>query len=401
MSTKKPHIAIIGAGPTGLDAALAADEHGFPFTVYEAAPRVAGHIREWGHVRLFTPWSMNASPRMRQHLEAAGQTAPEDESLCPTGAELVEHLLQPVAELPELRDHLRVGHKVERIGRQGLLKHEAIGTPDRVCQPFRLLVRDPQGQERFDEANVVLDCTGNTVANALGDGGIPALGERDLDGEIEHRIPDLEREAAGWTGKTVLLIGAGHSAQTALRDLQPLVENAGTKVIWALRGEEPPVVEGEDDPLPERGRLTVQAARLLAHPPAGLTIHRGVVVDGLERQNGRVTASLRRRDGSATSVQVDRVLALTGSVGDHLLYRQLQVHECYATSGPMKLAAALLGSDASGGDCLAQTSQGADTLINPEPRFFILGIKSYGRSSNYLLRVGWQQVDEVFSLLED
>ena len=79
------------------------------------------------------------------------------------------------------------------------------------------------------------------------------------------------------------------------------------------------------------------------------------------------------------------------------MYRQLQVHECYATSGPMKLSAALLSSSST--DCLTQESQGADTLVNPEPDFFILGVKSYGRNTTFLLRVGWDQVEEVFGLL--
>ncbi len=67
----------------------------------------------------------------------------------------------------------------------------------------------------------------------------------------------------------------------------------------------------------------------------------------------------------------------------------------------MKLAAALLGAggSAAGGDCLQQTSQGADTLKNPEPGFFILGSKSYGRRNDFLMRVGWEQVGEVFELL--
>ncbi len=73
------------------------------------------------------------------------------------------------------------------------------------------------------------------------------------------------------------------------------------------------------------------------------------------------------------------------------------MHECWATSGPVKLAAALLSSLSAG--CLAQTSQGVDVLRNPEPDFVILGEKSYGRTSTFLMRVGWQQVDEVFSLL--
>ena len=62
------------------------------------------------------------------------------------------------------------------------------------------------------------------------------------------------------------------------------------------------------------------------------------------------------------------------------LYRELQVHECYASLGPMDLAAALLKH--AGGDCLSIPGQGAATLRNPEPNFYILGAKSYGRNSN-------------------
>ena len=65
----------------------------------------------------------------------------------------------------------------------------------------------------------------------------------------------------------------------------------------------------------------------------------------------------------------------------------------------MKLAAALLAQGDGSGDCLDQTSLGAETLVHPEPGIFILGIKSYGRRSDFLMRVGWEQVDEVFGLL--
>jgi NADPH-dependent 2,4-dienoyl-CoA reductase/sulfur reductase-like enzyme len=76
--TAKPRVAILGAGPTGLEAALAAAEAGFPFTVYEAAPEPGGNVRTWGHVRLFTPWDLDVSPRMRRHLAAAGREAEGD-----------------------------------------------------------------------------------------------------------------------------------------------------------------------------------------------------------------------------------------------------------------------------------------------------------------------------------
>lgn len=104
------------------------------------------------------------------------------------------------------------------------------------------------------------------------------------------------------------------------------------------------------------------------------------------------------RNGIANDIAVDRILGLNGGVGDFTLHRQLQVHECYATAAPMKLAAALLGAE--GGDCLAQESHGAETLVSPEPGFFLLGAKSYGRNSQFLLRIGWDQVDDVFGLLD-
>src|SRR3954467_7345769 len=67
----QPRLAILGAGPVGLEAALAAAERGWEFTVYEAGRSVGANVRDWGHVRLFTPWDMNLSPRARRALRAA------------------------------------------------------------------------------------------------------------------------------------------------------------------------------------------------------------------------------------------------------------------------------------------------------------------------------------------
>ena len=123
-----------------------------------------------------------------------------------------------------------------------------------------------------------------------------------------------------------------------------------------------------------------------------MSLRAGVVTEALAARDDRIAVTLR--NGGTETVVADTVLALNGGVGDASLYRQLQVHECYATCGPMKLAAALLGD--AGGDCLTVPSHGPETLVNPEPGFFILGAKSYGRNSQFLLRAGWQQVDDVF-----
>jgi cation diffusion facilitator CzcD-associated flavoprotein CzcO len=398
MHETKPQLAILGAGPTGLEAALAAAEEGFPFTVYEAAPGVAGNVRAWGHVRLFTPWEMNVSPRMRRHLAAAG-AEPPDGAECPTGGELAERLFEPLAGLPEIAPHLRLGTRVLGIGREGLLKHEEIATAERGRRPFRLLLTDDTGREWTETADLVIDASGSWGhPNTLGDAGIPAPGERRFAGEIRSDIPDFTREAADWAGKTVLLAGAGHSAQTAARELARLAEEApDTEVIWLLRNPEPSWGTHPGDPLPERAGLAAKAAALAAGASPAVKVKRGAVVEEISKPNGRLHIVLRNGEGPET-VEVDRILSLTGSVGDREIYRQLQVHECYATCGPIKLAGALLGAGSS--DCLTQTSHGADTLTNPEPGFFILGSKSYGRNNTFLMRIGWEQVGEVFGLLD-
>ena len=46
------------------------------------------------------------------------------------------------------------------------------------------------------------------------------------------------------------------------------------------------------------------------------------------------------------------------------------------------------------------TTTPIEALTNPEPDFFILGAKSYGNRSNFLIRNGLDQVREVFALIE-
>ena len=390
-----PRIAILGAGPIGLEAALAAAERGDDFTVYESASTVGGHVRRWGHVRTFTPWSMNVSPRMRRALDG---DAPAGDAL-PTGEQLADELLEPVAALPQLAGRVRLDTRVLAIGREGLLKHEAIGDPRRAARPFRLLISRPDGDEAIVHSDVVIDATGTYGnPNRLGDGGIEAVNERAFADRIEHHLPAFDDEAERWAGRTILLTGSGHSAQTAARRLADFACHApGTSVVWAVRSPHPEWGAVEDDPLPERAALNAAAAGLAGGASAAVTLRPGCVTEALRGHGERIVVTLR--NGEPGEVEVDRILALNGGVGDHALYRQLQVHECYATSGPMNLAAALLGEG--GGDCLAVASHGPETLRNPEPGFFILGAKSYGRNSQFLLQIGWQQVDDVFeSLIE-
>ncbi len=388
----RSRMAILGAGPIGLDAALAGVDAGWEVTVYEAAPTVAANVRAWGHVRLFTPWSMNVSDRMRDHLARAALDVPVGDA--PTGHEFADRVLDPVAAA--LGEAVRTGVRVLGVTRAGLLKHEAIGVPARADGPFRLLLTD--GDEEWSEnADLVIDTTGSYgAANPLGDGGLPAAGEARHADRITRTIPDLVRDGS-WAGRTTLLVGAGKSAQTAARDLAGQVSRApGTRVIWAVRDPDPDWGAIPGDTLPDRQALVDTATALHAGAVDGVEVRTGVVVDALRAGSGSLVATLRDGHGRAEEVRADRVLGLTGFFGDTGLYRRLQVHECYATGAPMNLSAALLAAAGEGpADCLAQPAQGVDVLRSPEPDFFVLGMKSYGSNSAFLLRIGYAQVDEV------
>lgn len=398
VADRSGHVAILGAGPIGLDAALALLDDGWSVTVYEAAASVAANVLAWRHIRLFTPWSMNTSARMRAHLDAAGVAQPGPADYCPTGAESAQQLLNPLAELPELAAIIRCGTRVIAVAREGLLKHEESATARRGSHAFRLLICDLDGTERVEHADLLLDCTGSyDRANVLGDGGIPAPGELQVADRITRRIPDVDREAQQWAGCRILLVGAGKSAQTAARDLATLVaERPGTTVVWAVRATDPDWGEIPGDPLAQRQELVDVALRLRSGAVAGVQVRTGVVVDALRATAGGVAVTLRSASGDLAEIVVDHIIALTGFLGDTSLYRQLQVHESYATAAPMNLSAALLGATGDGpADCLTQASHGVDALRVPEPNFFVLGMKSYGRNSAFLLRVGYEQVDEV------
>lgn len=397
-ATSSKRIAIIGAGPIGLEAALYAAALGHDVRIFERV-EVGGNVRDWGHVRMFSPWSMNTTPLGRAC--AKQKTAlPADE--CPTGRDFAERYLAAIAASPELNDRIFLGATVAHVGRNRTLKHDLIGDPKRAEFPFRLMIRHTSGKETIAEADVVLDASG-VYSNPgwLGDGGIPALGEIANRHRIRYRIDDvLGAERALYEGKTTLVVGAGHSAATTVVALRVLCEAApGTRVIWAVRSRaELPFKLLQTDPLPERAAVTRKANLIAEGACPQIQYLAGHTVDSVQFDADKDKFAVILNNGrTALELRVDRVVAQVGYGPDNSIYRQLQVHECYATRGPMKLAAALLGESAA--DCLASGGKEADTLCNPEPGFFIIGHKSYGTRPNFLLRAGHEQVRDVFRLI--
>jgi thioredoxin reductase len=390
MSEDHLPVVVIGAGPVGLAAAAHLLERGLEPLVLEQGDDIAANVADWAHVRLFSPWSFNVDDAARRLLEPLGWEEPDPEQH-PTGGELMERYLQPLAATPQLRDRIRFGTRATRVSRVGFDKMKTDGRDD---APFQLLVETPEGEERI-LARAVVDATGSYASpNPLGAGGVPALGERTLADRIVYGIPDvLGAERPRYAGRRVLVVGSGHSAFNAIRDLVELQQDApDTEVVWAVR--RPQLAEvfggGENDPLSERGRLGAVIQRLVER--GALRVVTGFSADRLsEAEGGIVMAAGEREIGP-----FDELVAVTGYRPDLGLLGELRLGLDPAVESPSALAPLI---DPNIHDCGSVPPHGAQELAHPEPDLYVVGMKSYGRAPTFLLRTGYEQVRSVAAAL--
>ena len=399
-------IAVLGAGPIGLEVALYARFLGFRIDIYERG-NVSENVRRWGHVRMFSPFGMNRSTLGVMALEAQDPRGelPAGDALL-TGKQWSDHYLMPLGQTDLIADALHEQTTVLSVGREGLLKGDLIGDRSRAAFPFRILVEDRVGSQRMQTADIVIDTTGTYGNhNWVGQGGVPAVGELILEGHIEYSVVDVvDEERDKYAGQQVLLVGAGYSAATSALALAELARlHPDTHTIWITQGAAHsqnggPIQGISKDRLPEREVLASAANRLAMQDPSStLRYYPGTAIDRIVRdeRSQRFTVSLTGTH--AGEVQIDRIIANVGYHPDREIYRELQVHECYASEGPIKLAGELLRNRSA--DCLDQTSSGPESLLNPEPNFFILGSKSYGRGSQFLFSLGLHQIRDLFTII--
>ncbi len=404
-------IAVLGAGPIGLEAALYARYLGYDVDIYERGS-VAEHVLRWGHVRMFTPFGMNRSPLGLAALRAQEPTyeAPADEELL-SGRQFARRYLLPLAQSDLLADSLREHTEVVAIGRDGPLIGDLAGDETRGDYNFRLLLAstnpEDHGRQRTAEADVIIDATGTFGHhNWLGHGGIPALGELAAETHIEYGLADVLGTARDeYAGRNILLVGGGYSAAANLVALAELAAQApDTWITWVTRGEcdeksPQPIAPIADDRLSERQRVTQIANSLASSDANHVTPLGGTTVDAVAWHADLGRFSVRFLGRHAGELEFDRIVANVGYHADWQLHAELHIDTSYESGGPRKLAAEL--ATVSGPDGFEGRPPGSGTLIQPEPNFYVLGAKSYGRDSRFFITDGLEQVRALFAIIGD
>ena len=329
-------------------------------------------------------------------LEQTGWIGPDLDAL-PTGGDLPDHYLKPLAGLPALSSRTRLRSTVLAVARDGVDK---VRSPGRERLPFIVRIRDQPGDLHDLQARAVIDASGTwNQPNPLGASGLPALGEPEAGSRISYGLPDvLGRDRARYVGRRVVVVGAGHSAATSLLALAELQhQDPRTEIIWVIRSSNPRPQVGKGsaqaDELPARGRLATDLAALVGHRPHPARQrlpdpHRRVGWPGSGWSVINCTATPHRSPATCRSSPT-KSLPAPVSARTTRSPPSSGVGSEPALESPVALGPLI---DPNVHTCGTVPVHGIAELAHPEAGYVIVGMKSSGRAPTFLLATGYQQI---------
>lgn len=388
-------VAVIGAGPVGLAAAAHLVLRGERPLVLEASDAVGASVRQWAHVRMFSPWEYNVDRAAAALLREHGWPHPPKDDI-PSGAELVRQYLEPLASIPPLRPHVRLRSRVVGVTRKG---YDKVRTEGRADRPFVIRTVEADGREQTYEAKAVIDASGTwTTPNPAGADGLPAIHERKTADRIAYGIPDVLGDLRQqYAGRITIVVGSGHSALNVLIDLAKLKKTeVGTRIIWGTRKQQIDAAfgGGAADALPARGALGLQVRALLDQRMFEAIYPFRVA--RIECGSDNTVSVIGDRAGVETAISADNIIVATGFRPDFSFLSEIRLSidpwlESSGTIGPL--------IDPNLHSCGTVRPHGACELAHPETDFFIAGMKSYGRAPTFLLATGHEQVRSIVAEL--
>ena len=385
-------LVVIGAGPIGLAAAAHAHRRGLRTVVLEGGASAGAAVAEWGHVRLFSPWSELVDPVAAGLLDESGWDAP-DASSYPTGSDWITGYLRPLAAAlaatPEVE--IRYGARVTGVARRA---RDLVVDAGRDTEPLVVHVETTAGPERL-LASAVVDASGTWGRpNPLGADGYPARGEREHADRIFYGMPDLADPVVRerYAGRHVAVAGTGASAQNVLVALARLAEeHPAMRVSWLVRRGETRFGGGDNDQLVERGALGKRAQAVAAAPfVTTRTTFRTVAVED-DADGLRILSD----DGQVVE-GVEEVVVVTGFRPDLSMLSEVRLDLDPVLESPRRLAPLI---DPNVHSCGTVYPHGVKELEQPEPDFFVAGMKSYGRAPSFLTLTGFEQVRSIVAAI--
>jgi hypothetical protein len=205
-------------------------------------------------------------------------------------------------------------------------------------------------------------------------------------------MPDICGNAsADYAGRTTMVVGSGHSAMNAILGLLDLAKQVeGTRIIWALRRPPKDVSFRGNDVLDERRALSQRVQSVLDSP--FVNVLAPFFIDSISRHFDAALRIEGRQSDRRLIVQANRMIVATGFRPDYSYLRELRLDLDPIMEAPRELAPAI---DPLLYSCCSVPAHGEAVLRHPEEGFYVAGMKSYGRTPNFLLSMGYEQVRSI------
>jgi hypothetical protein len=230
-------IAIIGGGPTGVEAAIYARFLGYHVSIFETR-RVAHRMHDWHDRPIAVPVAECTTPLGLAAIKAQNpEFAFPDPDKIWTGREFADEYLVPLAKTDLLFDDIHFLSEVCDVSRCQSHLGMLDDLQERCNDEFRLLIAGQHRGDWISKADVVLDCRGCFQNQAgLGPGGGLAIGEKALEAHFhKHSIRDRKFEAKQIRDKVVCLVGStSYAALFAQEFWDAKNEFPGSKLLWIV-----------------------------------------------------------------------------------------------------------------------------------------------------------------------
>lgn len=412
-------IAIIGAGPIGIETALYARFLGYDVAIFER-DEIGSSVKALGGLPMLTPFSLSCSPLGISAISTndPGHVLPDLHKTISYQTWL-DGYLRPLAKTDLLSDCFRLRTRVISIGKESYFKQDQVSYDERFEELFWLLIEEESGEQSYFECDIVIDCCGLTSEQqGFGPGGLPVLGESSIKleptdgstrfpyfcstttrrGKIEFSQFDFNTLA----GRNIGLVGDSYLAWFCASKLASLKDKVeATNIHWIKR--QLPAnnvssamelsVEGSNDVMPERYRLQQEANRWLENSLITWHTNSQVYSIGMEEDAWKIKLC----GAETVELKLDALFSFGRSQPDWKLSSNLQLELSGSYDSPRNLESALKSVDLR---TLTMESS-SDSLVTSEPNYYVLGSKSFGRAADFFFHFGLMQILDLFKLIND
>jgi hypothetical protein len=377
-------IAIIGAGPLGIEAALYARFLGYHVSIFETR-RVAHRMLDWNQRTLDLPASQVTTSLGLAALEAqeASYQRPDPDRIF-TGKQYAEEYLLPLAKTDLLFDDIHFLSPVidaSRLRARDMPSedhYDEFPWQERCNDEFRILVEGRHRGTWVSRADCIIDCRGlGPDRQGLGPAGGLAIGQSLCEKSfLEHLPGDRKFDPKTYDAKRIAIVGSTPEACRTVREC--LEYRQHQQLIWVL----PPASRYEED------YLARSRKELDEHTSPSFVMLESLGVESISRdEQGLWQLRLLKDDDSSVELQADVVVHRTSYVhrplGNTLLADHPQA-TCYIDR--------ILRNSTQQDTSQDSISGRIARVLTPEPGYFRL-------SSQGGLPEGFERLRTIFAIL--